>query len=447
MQSVGEASAWLESLINFEQRADWKYNRVGLEAIAALMVRLDAAHLAQPCIHVAGSKGKGSTVLLAEAVLGAAGQRVGAFTSPHLERWTERIRIDGREVDDALLVAAIAAVRPHVEALRAEQPETAPTFFDATTAAAFVCFREAGVERALLEVGLGGRLDSTNVVAPAATCVTSIELEHTDKLGDTLAAIAGEKAGILKPGVPGVIGELPEEAACVVRARAAEVDAPLAWLGKDFGYQPLGTESGDRRVRLWDDDFACEIALGVGGRHQFANAALALASVRRGGEVSDGALDEAAREGFASARLPGRCEVLADAPLLLVDSAHTPASIRVLVQELEALAAGRWHFVLSFSADKSLDALLGVLLPLAASVTLTRADMHRSLDPAELAGAVAARAPELELRVIGDPVAALRDVRLRLGAAAAACATGSVYLAGIARRVWQEAAGGSDAGI
>ena len=202
MKSVAEAGAWLESLINLEQRSDWRYSRVGLEPVRALLARLGDPQLAQPCIHVAGSKGKGSTVLLCEALLSASGRRVGAFTSPHLERWTERIRIDGREVEAAALVAAFNEVRPHVEALLSEQPESAPSFFDATTAAALLCFRTAGVEWALLEVGLGGRLDSTNIVSPAVTCITSIELEHTDKLGHTLGAIAGEKAGILKAGVP-----------------------------------------------------------------------------------------------------------------------------------------------------------------------------------------------------------------------------------------------------
>ncbi|MBW2267650.1 MAG: bifunctional folylpolyglutamate synthase/dihydrofolate synthase [Deltaproteobacteria bacterium] len=445
MQSVAEAGAWLESLVNLEQRSDWPYSRVGLGPICALLARLDDPQWAQPCIHVAGSKGKGSTVLLAEAVLSASGQRVGAFTSPHLERWTERIRLGGREVDAAALVAAVAEVRPHVEALRAEQPENAPTFFDVTTAVAFVCFRAAGVDRAVLEVGLGGRLDSTNVVTPEVTCITSIELEHTDKLGGTLGAIAGEKAGILKPGVPAVVGALPAEAAEVVRARAEEIGVSLGWIGQDFGFERLGEAARDRRVRLWDADFSCEVELGVRGRHQLGNAALALACVRRVGVHSGTALAKAAREGLAAARLPGRCEIVGTAPLLMVDSAHTAASARCLAVELDEWSPDELHLVLSVSADKALAPLLDALLPRASSVTLTRAEPHRSCDPESLARSVRARAPQLALQVVPDAPRALREVLAQLAPDAAACATGSVYLAGIARRVWRAAAGGADA--
>ena len=202
IRDIAEAGAWLDGLINREKRTDWSLERLSLEPARALLARLGDPQAPLRVLHVAGSKGKGSTALLAEAVLGAAGERVGTFTSPHLERWTERVRIGGAEVADAALAAAVETVRPHVEALQGGAPERVPSFFDATFAAALVCFRDAGVDRAIVEVGLGGRLDSTNVVAPQATAITSIELEHTDKLGATLAAIAGEKAGILKPGAP-----------------------------------------------------------------------------------------------------------------------------------------------------------------------------------------------------------------------------------------------------
>ncbi len=434
MQSVAEAGAWLGSLINLEQRSDWAFARVGLGPIRALLAKLGDPQRGLPAIHVAGSKGKGSTVLLAEALLVTAGVRTGAFVSPHLERWTERIRIAGREVDDATLVAAVTRIRPQVEALRASTPQDAPTFFDATTAAAFECFRATSVELALLEVGLGGRLDSTNVVEPDVTCITHIELEHTDKLGDTLAAIAGEKAGIVKPGVPVVVGALPEEAAAVVRARAAELDAPALWLGRDFGAEPVAGAPG--RVRLWDGDFACEARLGPRGDHQLRNAALALACVRRCGALSDAALAEAAARALPEARLPGRCEVVGDAPLRVVDAAHTEGSARALARELRALAPGPFHFLVSISADKDAEALLAHWLPLASGVTLTRAEPHRSVPPERLAEPVRRLAPALPVAVVEDPEEASR----RVGSAREdACAAGSVYLAGVARRVWRAA--------
>lgn len=436
MQSVIEAGAWLESLINLERRSDWPYTRLGLGPIRRLLARLGDPQRELSCLHVAGSKGKGSTALLAEAILGAAGERVGTFTSPHLERWTERVRLGGREIDAARLVEAVAQVRLHVEALREEGSEDAPSFFDATTAVALVCFRAAGVDRVVLEVGLGGRLDSTNVVRPQVVCITSIELEHTDKLGDTLAAIAGEKAGILKPGVPGVVGALPEEAAAVVRAQAEQVGAELSWAGRDFGAEVLGEGPRGRRLRLWDGDFACEAELSVLGRHQPDNAALALACVRRAAPHGAAVLAAAAARGLSAAELPGRLEIVRRSPLLVVDSAHTAASARALAEELALLPRRRTHLVLSVSAGKQLEAILDALLPAADELTLTRAEASRSLAPQELAAAARARAPGLPARVVPNPHLALRAAVEGLAPEDCAVAAGSVYLAGIARRAW-----------
>jgi dihydrofolate synthase/folylpolyglutamate synthase len=277
IRSLEDAGAWLEGLINLEKRPDWPTARLGLGPVRRLLARLGSPEEELRVIHVAGSKGKGSTALFAEAMLGAAGERVGTFTSPHLERWTERVRLDGREVDGACLAAAIERVRPHVEALRRSGEGEAPTFFDATTAAALVCFREAGVDRVVLEVGLGGRLDSTNVVRPQVACITSVELEHTDRLGSTLGAIAAEKAGILKPGVPAVVGWLPAEARAAVEERAAELDVAIAWAERDFRIRILEEDPAGLRVWLADGPVELEVRLPVLGAHQARNAALALA--------------------------------------------------------------------------------------------------------------------------------------------------------------------------
>ena len=234
IRTLEQAGAYLESLFNVEKQRSVSYARYDLEPIRRLTARLGDPHLALSVIHIAGSKGKGSTALFTEALLLASGQRVGTFTSPHLSRWTERFRIDGAEVDGGTLAAAVERVAPHVDALRKSAPEHAPTFFDATTATALLLFRDANVDRVVLEVGLGGRLDSTNVVSPELCCITSIELEHTAQLGDTLAQIAAEKAGIIKTGVPVVMGRLVPPAAAVVAERAHEMDAPLARLGHEF---------------------------------------------------------------------------------------------------------------------------------------------------------------------------------------------------------------------
>jgi dihydrofolate synthase/folylpolyglutamate synthase len=385
---------------------------------------------------VGGSKGKGSTALLAEAVLRESGERVGVFTKPHLERWTERFRVDGAEVAGESLAAALDELRPHVERSRGHGRPEAPTWFDATVAAALLVFREARVDRVVLEVGLGGRLDSTNAVAPDVTCITTIELEHTDKLGTTLAAIAGEKAGILKPGVPLVTGHLPEEAEAVIARRVRELDVPWSRLGHEIGVAVQDAGLDGIALRTSDGSFALEARLPLLGAHQAGNAALALACVRRlPGRAPDARLAAAARRAFGTARLPGRVELLGRRPWLVVDAAHTAASARALAAALARIPRARAHLVLSVSAGKDLAAILEALLPLAHAVTVTRAEPARSLDPAALGRAIEAAAPGVPVRSVPNPHLALRAAREALGPDDLLVATGSVYLAGIARSV------------
>jgi dihydrofolate synthase/folylpolyglutamate synthase len=433
---AASAAAWLEGLLDVEKRPDVAYERLGLAAVRELLARLGDPQRNLSVIHVAGSKGKGSTALFAEALLRAAGERVGTFTSPHLERWTERFRIDGAEVPESDLAAAVRRLRPEVETMRAQAPERAPTFFDAATAAALWLFREARLDRVVLEVGLGGRLDSTNVVTPAVACITTIELEHTDKLGDTLEQIAAEKAGVLKPGVPAVIGALPEPARGTVDAHARALGTPLAWLGKDFAVELLGADASGLRLRLRDGPLELEAGVPVLGEHQAANAALALACVRRAG-VPDATLAATAARGFAGARLPGRAELLSRAPGILVDGAHTKASALALARVLAGLPRRRTQLVLSISAGKDVEAILDALLPAASEVTVTRAEPTRSLDPAAIAAAIRRAAPALAPRVVPNPHLALRAAAEALAPEDLLCATGSVYLAGIARGLFR----------
>ena len=229
-------------------------------------------------------------------------------------------------------------LRPHVDALRGAGGETVPSFFDATTAAALLLFRELRVDHAVLEVGLGGRLDSTNAVEPAVCCITSIELEHTDLLGDTLAAIAAEKAGILKPGVPAVCGELPREALAVVERRAAELGCPLARLGREIELEvELAGARSRRGCAFARASSASPRSCALPGAHQAANAALAVAAVRRLLAPREPARISRPRRarGSRAARLPARVEILARAPWIVVDAAHTAASARALAAVLQ----------------------------------------------------------------------------------------------------------------
>jgi dihydrofolate synthase/folylpolyglutamate synthase len=435
------AERWLESLIDLERPEARARGRFSLAPIEALLARVGNPERRLRPIHVAGSKGKGSTALLAEALLGGAGLRVGTYTSPHLARWTERFRIGGREVEPAALAAAVDRLRPCVESLRRETPELAPTFFDATTGAALLLFAEAGVDATVLEVGLGGRLDSTNVVAPAVACLTSVELEHTEVLGDTVAAIAAEKAGILKPGVPAVLGRLPPEARAVARARAEALSCPVAELDRDFAVRLLEREPFRQRLRLEDGAFRAEAWLPLAGSPARDNAALAAACVLRAGLVDPARLAASAPAALADAALPGRIELLGRSPLRIADGAHTVASLRALLAALDGIPRRRAHFVLSVSAGKDAQSLCRVLAPAADAVTLTRADPRKSLDPVELAPLLRTLAPALEVRVVPNPHLALRAAREAASPEDLICATGSVYLAGIARAVLRPAAG------
>jgi dihydrofolate synthase/folylpolyglutamate synthase len=438
IRDADAAAAYLEGLINVERGTDVPTRRLGLDRIRSLLARIGDPQRSLSAVHIAGSKGKGSTALMLESILRAAGERVGTFTSPHLERWTERFRLDGCEVDGDALARAVSVLRPHVEALRARTAD-APTFFDVTTAAAFWLFREAGVDRAVLEVGLGGRLDSTNVVDPAVACVTSIELEHTDRLGTTQAAIAREKAGILKRGRPVVTGALSAAATAVVEARAAEMRAPLSRLGCDFHVETRSAGEAGQVIALRDGPVCLEVPLPLLGAHQASNAALALACARRLEACAAPALAEAAARGLARVELPGRLEILGRRPWRIVDSAHTMASARALANALAGIASRRIQLVLSVSGGKDLTSILDALLPLATEVWVTRAEPARSLAPGEIAAAVRRTTSAVPVHAVPNPQAAIRAALARSEASDLLCVTGSVYLAGIARRVLRSA--------
>ena len=434
--SLAEATRYLDGLINRERSGAYVYARLDLRPIEALLDAIGRPHESLSVIHVAGSKGKGSTCLLTESILESLGERVGTFTSPHLERWSERFRIAGREVDEASLVAAVRRIRPAVDALRDGPPETLPSFFDATTAIAFTLFAEANVDRAVVEVGLGGRLDSTNVVRPAVTCITSIELEHTDQLGKTEAAIAGEKAGILKAGVPAILGALRAEAAEVIRKRAEQVGAPVWARGEFFDVHAQAAQPPAQRIRFESRGWgSIEAVIPFPGAAAVSNAGLAIACVRALGEHAEAAVREAARRGLARAALPGRIEILANDPAVIIDAAHTERSAQVVAEALKTLAPEGYDLLFSISSDKNVDAVLAALLPQARRVWLTRADAQRSFDPDQLAEKVRSARPELRVDVVLDPAAASRSARAALPTGRRLCAVGSVYLAGIARRV------------
>jgi dihydrofolate synthase/folylpolyglutamate synthase len=399
-----------------------------VERTEALLAGVDDPHRRFRSIHLGGTNGKGSTAALCESALRAArpDRVVGMYTSPHLVSFAERIRIGGRPVERDLLLACEARLRPAIEASGA-------TFFEATTAIAFLCFAEAAVDTAVVEVGLGGRLDSTNVIAPVATAITNIGIDHTEFLGSAPGEIAWEKAGIFKPGVVAVTAETAELPLGVLRRRAAEVGAPFHALGDlarvdDARVSLAGTEFllrsrrwGERRVRV-----------PLIGAHQAVNAALAAELL---GLLPDGARPEwgAIEAGFASTRWPGRMQVLERGGLTWVlDVAHNPAGVESLAAALDGLPLPRPVILLAaILSDKEWGAMLPPLLARVDAAVLTvapTAPESRRWDPEASAAAVEAP-PGVAIRVIPDFAAAMRRVTT-MAPYGTVLVTGSVHTVG-----------------
>jgi dihydrofolate synthase / folylpolyglutamate synthase len=395
-------------------------------------------HLGYPVIHVAGSNGKTTTSRLAAALLAAHGLTPGLFTSPHLQAVEERFEAGGEPMRPGELAAALTEMRPLVDLFEARTGDGI-TYFELTAALAFSWFAERAVEAAVVEVGLGGRLDATNVVDAEVAVITSISLEHTEYLGGTLGAIAAEKAAILGPGRVLVTGDLPPEALEVAGARAAATGS--AWLraGVDFS-----VSEATRAVGGWLVDLEGvyrpypEVTLRLHGRHQTANLAVAVAAV----EAFFGrALDPAAvAEAAAGARSPGRMEVVRRDPLVMLDGAHNPEGTAALAAALaEEFPQTRWTLVFGAMADKDVPAMLGLLEPAVSSLHATRAADSVRARPA---GEVSALAAE----VLGVPVWAhgsvAEAVEAALGSGEPVLVTGSLYVVGEARSALGLASGG-----
>src|SRR3954453_18090508 len=367
---------WLMRRINFERTAFVPYQerQLKLDRMRQLLTRLGQPDAGMKIVHVAGTKGKGSTSAMIAAVLTAAGYRTGVFSSPHLEQIEERFAVDGEPCTSDELVALVNRMVSVVRAMDEEaaadgDPTGGPTYFEITTAMALLHFVERQVDAAILEVGLGGRLDSTNVCLPAVSVITSISFDHMRQLGNTLASIAREKAGIIKPGVPVISGVVQTEPQSVIVAIAREHGCRLIRLGRDYSYEYAPRESAfgkmSYRYSVPSQEFALEhVALGMPGRHQAANAAVALATIcelrHQGWCISN----EAVRVGLSNARLPGRVEIAPGDPTVLLDPAQIPAPALALVESLSELPRrSRRTLILSISYDKDVEAIVRELMP------------------------------------------------------------------------------------
>jgi dihydrofolate synthase/folylpolyglutamate synthase len=358
--------------------------RLGLDTTRRILAELGDPQERLPVVLVAGTNGKGSTAAFLQAIGRAAGYRTGFYSSPHLETARERVRIDGEAIAEDRLGELLARAVDAGE----RRNRTPPTYFEAITAAAFAHFASSGVELAVVEVGMGGRLDATNAADPLLSIVTPVSLDHREYLGDTLAAIAGEKAGIFRPGVPALFGEQADEARAALEAAAAALGTPLrpgSELVRLVAVEPRGWNGQSVDISIGGE--AARLFTRLLGVHQAANLALAAAGASELCRLGFGRLDRAAiGRGAAACRWPGRLEAI-DLPggrRVVLDGAHNPAGIAALVAFLRCLGEPV-DLLFGALADKDAAGMLPPLLELAADVTLTAPPSPRALDPRDLA--------------------------------------------------------------
>lgn len=401
---------------------------LGLKRAAGLLDRLGRPDREYRIVHVAGTKGKGSTSAMIAALARAAGHSAGMYVTPHLHTFRERIMLNGTPISETAFAAVAAEVAQASERLVAEEPELGtPTAFEIVTAMALLAFAREGVHLAVVEVGLGGRLDATNVVTPDVVAISTISLDHTAILGGTLAEIAAEKGGIIKPGRPVAVGPQPNEALRTLENIAADRNAPIQVAGRDWVAE--GRSDSARLSGPWGD--WGDITLALAGRHQIENAGLALtASWLLDPEITGN--EQRVRATLSSVRWPGRFELVSRAPDIYVDGAHNVDSVKRLVETLAATAGKRrLALVIGVARDKDLAGMLRELAGLNAVLLATASHNPRALDPETIVEQ--ASAAGIDARSAGDVRGALAMAKTLVGGEGVVCATGSLYVVAEAR--------------
>jgi dihydrofolate synthase/folylpolyglutamate synthase len=430
---------YLYSFVDYSLTRSLRYSpeKFDLGRMLKLVTALGSPQEKYPIVHVAGTKGKGSTSAMIAGVLQKAGKKVGLYTSPHLVDFTERIQINREPISHENLVRLVDQLKPEVEKI------DRLTTFELTTAAAFLCFAQQKVDIAVIEVGLGGRLDATNVVNPVVSVITSLSMDHMNVLGDTLEKIAAEKGGIIKPGCPVVVSHQKPEASAVLKKMAADRQSPIVFTdntyravitkysltGQKFDLTGLAENNGKNRI--------FHFSLPLLGEHQVQNAVTAFAALNvlrsAGYEIEDA--DIAA--GFAEVKWPGRFEILQEHPLVIIDSAHNLDSAEKLAETVRQYLPGRFvTLVFGASEDKDVAGMLKALTPVVDRLIISQSVHPRSYDAAEL-GKVA---EQTGLPVVVDPKL---EAALELGLSlvdpgGVMLITGSIFIAAAARQYWLE---------
>ncbi len=397
--------------------------KLGLDRISILLLRLGDPHLACRYVHVAGTNGKGSVAAMVEAGLRAAGVRTGLYTSPHLVEPVERIGIAGEPVSEMEFAGAFDEVHDAAERMMAAgEIDLHPTYFECVTAMAFLLFRARGVEMAVMEVGLGGRLDATNVIVPDVCVITQIDYDHQNFLGDRIEQIAAEKAGILKPGVPAVFARQSPAVMHVLEQRAAEVGASFT-RAADVCVSNLEVTASGSTFRLDGERIECPLA----GEHQVANATAAALALRKLGYAT---------AGIATARWPGRLERVALHPDIILDGAHNPAGARALAKYIRgSFARQKVHLICGVMRDKPVREMTAELFALAATVVVTAPANTRAMPPAEV---IREAASHPDITTAHDIATALDIARGKAAPGDVIVITGSLFLVGEARALLVE---------
>jgi dihydrofolate synthase / folylpolyglutamate synthase len=427
---------WADSFTNLERNAGpAEYRSYRLDRMAALLDLHGHPERTCPVFHVAGTKGKGSTAALLAGALQASGERTGLYTSPHVATPLERIRLGGEAPGPAMIVSLGNQIAQTLERAGPDGlPGGAPTTFELLTLLAFLCFRESRCTTAVVEVGIGGRLDATNLISPEACLITPLDLEHTDVLGDTLEKIAAEKAGIIKPGVPVFIGIQPPRTRRVFREAARERGAPITFLedeleSLDVSLSVSGTAFTVKLRGMQEASFR----LGMLGEFQAENAALAFLALRR---TRPGVPVPACAGGFASALLPGRMEVRGASPPVVLDGAHTPLAVRRLLSSFKAVFPGEAVLIFGSVSGKKPREMAEILAPSFKSILISTPGTFKASDPEENLRIFSALRPGAEM--VRDPAGALMRARELSGGGRPILVTGSFYMVAEIRRLLVE---------
>jgi dihydrofolate synthase / folylpolyglutamate synthase len=436
LETYSEALDYLFSTTDYEKMQRVRYNSdtFNLDRMRRLSGLLEFPEQVIRSVHIAGTKGKGSTAAMIHALATGVGLKAGLYTSPHLVDIRERIRIGREVISEEDLRRLIHAVRPHVERMRTEGDP--PTFFEVFTVIAFRHFANVKVDLAVVEVGLGGRLDATNILVPDVDVITAISMDHMAQLGDTLAAIAAEKAGIIKSRVPVISQPQPEEAMEVIEDACRAAGAPLIRVGRDITYtwSPVteATRTGGRvSIQLPGASYA-DLFIPLMGEHQALNACVAVAAARRAVPLAPKLNPKNIRESLAKVSWPGRMEFVRGRPEMLLDGAHNRASMECLAEGMARHFSDRRKVVIfSAAADKDLGGMMAVLAEHfgGAPVIFTRTQSPRAADPAELAS-LYALAGGSAAQTTPDVPAALKVAGGLAGVDGLVVVCGSLYLVG-----------------